>query len=249
MPEGSASGRRYSDREMALILKVASQIEARAPGGEGYSLAEIQTIAAEAGIDPALVLQAAATLEAERSSRSAAILGAPTLYRFQRSVAGEVPEGKLGDLVSTIRQVIGREGEVAEVLGSLEWWDGRSADETTHVQITPQQGRTAIRVTGRYGEAAAIPYLVAGIGAAIASVVVGTELHAAVLVELGAIAALWGAAYLGGRSVWRRLADAARRRLHGLADALAAQAAASLSPDRLPPAERAPGDRSAPSGM
>ena len=225
MEAGSELTRRYDDREMALIIKLASELEKREARGEAHSLAEIQEIAAQAGIDPELITQAARIFEAERASRASSLIGAPTAFRFQRSVAGEVPEDELGALVQAIRQLTGSEGEVARVLESLEWRDLDPFGTTTHVEITPRRGRTTIRVTARSGNAAGWSYLGAGILATILSVIVGKEMQAPVLVETGVIVALWGTGYLAARTVWRRLARQIESRLRRLTDGLTAQAA------------------------
>ncbi|MGD8868688.1 MAG: hypothetical protein PVI01_13705 [Gemmatimonadales bacterium] len=228
MDERSELRRRYDDREMALIIKLASELEKREASGEDHSLGEIQEIAAQAGIDPDLILQAARALEAERSNRASSLVGAPTLFHFQRSVAGELPDGELGSLVRVIRQLTGREGEVAHVLDSLEWRDLDPLGTTTHVEITPREGRTAIRITARSGNAASLSYVGAGIIAAILSVIAGKELQAPVLLEAGVILGLWGTCYLGARTVWRRLAAQLESRFRRLTDTLAAQVTEAL---------------------
>ncbi len=212
--------RRYSDQELSLILRLASELERTASSGEGHSLAEIQQIAAEAGIDPGLVLQAAAVLDARRA-RGAGLLGAPTTYRIQTSVAGELPESELGEVISTIRRLTGSEGEVGRVLDSVEWRQADPVGATRHVAITPRHGRTTIEVTGRYGDSAGWLYMGSAIVATIVSVVAATEIHAALPLELGVIAGL--PAYVGARGIWQRLASGSERRLRALADELANQ--------------------------
>ena len=231
MKDPTAPDRRYGDHEMALILKVAAELETRDPAGEGRSLAEFQEIAAEAGIDPQLVVEAARALAAERSQRSSLTLGAPTSYQLRRTVAGQLPEDELGELVRVIRDVMGREGKVTDVLDSVEWRGTDWAGGVTHVQITPKQGQTRISISGRYGNPAGFTYLWSGVIAMIASVIVGTELQAAFLVEAAAIAGVWGAAYVGGRFAWQRMARGIQKRLSALAEGITAQVAASRGPE------------------
>ena len=228
MDENPELMRRYDDHEMALIIKLASELEKRETRGESHSLAEIQEIAAQAGIDPGLILQAARALEGRRSSRASSLIGAPTTFRFDRSVTGELPDSELGSLVHAIRQLMGREGEVTQVLESLEWRDLDPLGTTTHVEITPRQGRTAIRVTARSGNTASWSYVGAGTLAAILSVIAGKEMQAPVLLEASVILGLWGTGYLAARTVWRRLAGQLENRLRRLTDALVAQATHAL---------------------
>lgn len=215
--------RRYSDQELALILKLAIDLERGEGGRAGHSLAEIQQIAAEAGIDPDLVVRAAATLEAQRGSGTTALLGAPTTFRCQRFVEGEVPQGELGELVRAIRHFTGREGRVSRVIDSLEWSEDSFEGAATHVAISPRRGRTLIEVTSRYVNNASLLYTGAAIVAAVGSVVAGTEIQAALGLEVGVIAAVWGSAYFAARTLWRRIARGGERRTRELADRLSRQ--------------------------
>ncbi len=184
--------RRYSDRELALILKLAADLEGEADAGSGHTLAEIQSIAAEAGIDPDLVVRAAAALASAKSPGTSALLGAPTTYRFQRHVEGELPASELGEIVRAIRRMTGEEGEVTQVLDSLEWRHERFEGAVTHIAISRHRGRTLIEVTRRYANNVGWLYAAAAIVAAAASVVAGTEMQAALALELGVISGLWG---------------------------------------------------------
>ncbi len=238
MADTHGGGRRYTDRETALILKLASELDAATPPGEGHSLSEIQEIAAEAGIDGDLVLQAARALEVRRTP-GAALAGAPTTFEFQRTLDGELADPALGALLSTIRRVTGQEGEAARLLDVLEWRATSAGGGTTHVEVSRRGGRTGLRVKGTYENVAAWPYLWAGILAAVVSVVAGTEIQATVLVEAGVIAGIWGSCYLGARAIWRRMARRLEGRLHSLLETVSAQAAQALAsspqdPGRLP---------------
>lgn len=223
VPGSPVDQRRYSDKELALILKLAVELERGAGGGAGHSLAEIQQIAAEAGIDPDLVIQAAAALEAQRRPGASILLGAPTTFRFQRYVDGEVPESELGEIVRAIRRFTGQEGQVSQLLGSLEWRQDSFEGAATHVAISPRRGRTLIEVTARYFNNASWVYTGAAIAAAVGSVVAGTEMHAALGLEVGVIAAVWGSAYLAARTIWRRMARGGERRTRELAEGLSRQ--------------------------
>lgn len=91
MPKQPETERRYSDKELALILKLAAERQAFSSelDDRGLTLTEIQQIAAEAGIDPQHVAEAAAVLEAQHGQRRLSLLGAPTRFVFDRTVAGE----------------------------------------------------------------------------------------------------------------------------------------------------------------
>lgn len=229
--------RRYSDKELALILKLATDLDGVTDAGSGHTLAEIQSIAAEAGIDPDLVVRAAASLASESGRGTTAFLGAPTTYRFQRHVEGELPESELGEIVRAIRRLTGEEGEVTQVLDALEWRHERFEGAVTHIAISRRRGRTMIEVTRRFANNAGWLY------AAAASVVAGTEIQAALALELGVLSGLWGSAYVGARALWKRIARRGRRDTQELAESLTRQigeAVRQLAPaaDRNPSGAR-----------
>ena len=80
--------RRYTDDEVALILRRAAELggETGPSRSEGLSLAEIQPVAREVGIDPATVARAAAALPTRRRDRLTAILGGPMYFRLEAIV-------------------------------------------------------------------------------------------------------------------------------------------------------------------
>ena len=235
MSQLPAEKRRYSDKELALIIKLAAELEGRvgaeAPGGV-HSLAEIQQIAEEAGLDPELILQAAASLESSAPSRKSLILGAPTEFRFQRTIDAEIDESDLGELISTIRQIMGHEGEVSSVLGLAEWKHYtqsefeltlRRSSPRDHVEISPRPGETRIRVTSRYATQAGLVFGAGAAAAGLASVLAVLWSGQAFPLEVGLIAGAWSAAYFGVRSYWRRASGQIERRARNLMDQLESQ--------------------------
>ena len=64
--------RRYNEKEVADIIKRASELqqaESTAESTTGMSLAELEQVAREAGLDPALVRRAATDLDTRVSDR------------------------------------------------------------------------------------------------------------------------------------------------------------------------------------
>ncbi len=235
MSQLPAEKRRYSDKELALIIKRAAELEGRVgaevPGGV-HSLAEIQQIAEEAGLDPELILQAAASLESSALSRKSLILGAPTEFRFQRTIDAEIDESDLGELISTIRQIMGHEGEVSSVLGVAEWKHYTQSEferalsrssPRDHVEISPRPGETKIRVTSRYATQAGFVFGAGAAAAGLVSVLAVLWSGQALPLEVGLIAGAWSAAYFGARSYWRRASSLIERRARNLMDQLESQ--------------------------
>lgn len=214
MTDSSRDKRRYSDREMALILKRAATLQEQGPDAvaqeQSHTLTELERIAIEVGIDPRYVAEAAAAVDAEPTAKKAPLLGAPISYQVGRIIEGEVPETEFAEMLDAIRKVTGRQGEVSRVLGAFEWKTGGPSGET-HVAIAPRRGKTSIRIGGRYGAGAGFVYSATGaIGAAL---LVGTSVLTRSEIDLGTLAAVAGGSYLAARTAWQVVAGRAERRL------------------------------------
>src|SRR4051812_37105994 len=164
-PAASAGERRYTEEELALILNRAAErqegVQASAPR---YTLADIQEIAAGAGIAPDHVASVAAALRDERVSRGGGVLGAPDRFRFEESIEGEVADDVVGELFDLVRRTLGVQGEVSEALGMVEW-KGQDAFGWSYVTVARRGGRTTIGVLSARGDAAAVAGTVGGLGA------------------------------------------------------------------------------------
>jgi hypothetical protein len=92
--------RKFTDREVREILKKAVE---RAPSralvkSEGLSLAELKAIGEEVGIDPARLEDAARAVTGGGAGRANRILGAPTVFNFERKVERELERAFLKSL-------------------------------------------------------------------------------------------------------------------------------------------------------
>jgi hypothetical protein len=249
------SERRYSDKELALILKLAAERSASSSesGGYGLTLAEIQQIAADAGIDPQHVIEAATALDTQHGSRALSWLGAPTRFVFDRTVAGDVTPTEISEIIDLIRQVTGMQGEVSQVFDSVEWKGHDLLDRHAYVTIRRQQGQTKIKVVGHWWGLALIVYLVGGAAGLLATIGIGKLIDPASAVGVGALVAGGvSGAYLTARTMWRHIARNVESKLKELTrrigDMVPTAAAAEVSatvevePERLSqqPEETAP---------
>lgn len=201
---------RFTDEELALILHRAAERELRAPlpAADGRSLAEIQAIAAEAGIDPAHVAREAAALRTERS----AVVGGMqdrTHFAFELTVPGELPEAERLALLDRARALTRMRGSVKQEPDALTW-TGTDGFGVTRVSLPARPGRTTIVVSEDRTSSA----IAAGFGAALLGVGV-----AVVAVPLLLIAGFGGApgvvaigALLAGGATWAGMRLRARRR-------------------------------------
>ena len=146
--------RRYTEEEMALILKRAVENQSGSglptrPPDQGFTLADMQEIGAEVGIDAGQIAAAAQSLE--HRLEATGTRSNPARVRFNRWVDVEVDEEDLRDMVALVRRNVKKPGEVTEVLGTVEW-RGKSSAGAHHVAIRPEQGGTRVEVEGTYYE-------------------------------------------------------------------------------------------------
>lgn len=223
----SSSPPRYSEQETALILKRAAELQEGADGrGSELSLREIQAAAAEAGISPGYVAEAAAELL--RPGPRVGWLGAPTRFHEERVVPAMLTPGAAGELVDCARHELGMHGQVTQVLDTVEW-RAQSPLGWTFVTFAPRDGGTRIAVTAARTDQAVLVGM-AGFGVGILSAIGG----AAVAISLadGPLAASFviaGAGVVGtvasARLMWRSAAARWARRTRAIAEALAERAA------------------------
>jgi hypothetical protein len=222
------SSRRYTDREVALVLRRASEIEETAGpgGGGGLSRADLEGIAHEVGISGEAI--ARALLELDRRRRPGSLVaGAPRVHRAVRAVPGELDEEALVRLIRVADERAEGTGVISQALGSVRW---TSSDrlQSTQVSITPGAGETTIQVVEKANARlkAALHGVPTGWGVIGAVAVVGTL----GIAGTGAVAVFAAGAGVGlgaGRLVWNLIAARSARRVERLAADLSAEARAA----------------------
>jgi hypothetical protein len=161
--------RKYRDDEVKQIFEVAAR---RGPAGEpralardeGLTLDEIQSIGAEAGIEPTAIAQAAAALDAPPIMVARrTVLGAPVAVGRMVQLPRALTDAEWEQLVVELRATFGARGRVA-VQGNLrEWWNGN-----LHACIEPgERGAYRLRLGSVKGNARPLTTLgVVGTGTA-----------------------------------------------------------------------------------
>lgn len=247
--------RRFSEKEVAQIIRRASELqedEAPADSASGMSLAELEQIAREAGLDPALVRRAASDLDSRVSDQAGGLAGAPTRLRLERTVEGELPPEEFEAVVLEIQSMLGEVGTASTLGRSLHWTASRSGRHrhdfrTVQVTISPRNGRTTIRIDEQlHGLAGGVfGGIVGGMGGGLtgAAVGVGMGVLQSGPATVGMVGAALGGAYLLARAVYARFVERRGRRLQELAAGLVERVAANAV--RLPPPAN-PAGRGAP---
>ncbi|MGH7553421.1 MAG: hypothetical protein ACREMQ_10405, partial [Longimicrobiales bacterium] len=207
MSDARLPERVYTEKEMTAILRRASEMQGRAAyGAEGLTLGEIQSIAAEAGINTDHVLRAARLLDEhvdqDRDEAETGIFGARTTYHAERVIVGEVSREDMAPLVRTIRRVMDKQGTLAEVIDSLEWQHKDSGD-STHVTVTPRSDRTRIEVLSNRGETAGLIFLFTELGALLSAFMLAVTVEPGILGTIAVLGTGGAAGFLGGRTWWK----------------------------------------------
>ncbi len=224
---------RFSEDEVRRILSRAAALQ-EAEGGPADSramtLAEIEQVAAEAGIDRALVRRAATELPAARRTPAPAphpLVGAPTRIVEEREVPGTVPQDVHDRILDRVQDVVGVPGQINSTPTLLTWSAQlpNVAQRSVMVKVSSRDGRTRVRVEENLGMLVGGYFggLLGGLGGG----GLGVVLPAVILVKIPALVPVAvGAWLLGLYGLTRRLvARKVRTRgdeLAALADEIAA---------------------------
>ena len=221
----SDGSRRFTDREVAMVLRKASEIEERegSAGSGGLSLEDLQEIAREVGIAPEAIAKAVDGLDTGRV-RTHLLAGAPAAHKAVHAVRGELNDGALGQLIGLMDDETDSAGAISEALGTVRW-TARDRLQTTQVSLTPQNGETVIQVVEKVRPR--LQRLTLLLPTAWATMFAGGFMSWTDATAAGTAAAFVAAALAGeavGRFFWNRLSARSRARVKHLAATLSRHA-------------------------
>ncbi len=249
--------RRYSEEEFGLILKRAIELDTRRsslpqrapappvlpPGG--LTLREIQEIAAEVGVSPARVLEAADLLAAQRWSPTARFFGGPAKMSARRSLPRRPLPEEMGRLLDVPRRLLKTDGESHEVLGGVEWknssWTG-----PVSVRVSPDGDGARLTVAVDRGGSAFLSHYVPILwGLGVAGITIGVLDPATTEAMVGIVAAGAASGYAVARTIWakstKRWQKLLRRMSSEIGELVEAAGVRHDPPDRQdPPGEDEP---------
>jgi hypothetical protein len=214
----------YTEEEAALILRRAAEL---APA-QTMSLAELEAVADEAGLDKALIRRAAVELR-ERGRDplpldEAGVFG-PTRTVYERIAAGAIDAQAWSRIVAEIRRHVDEPGHLEEIGDELIWRSrarGQSSGRDIRITVTPRQGKTLVRVEEKTSVLAGGLYggLIGGLAGAglgwilpVAIAVLGLPILIPVL-----LAGWVWASYLLARTIYRGTLANRRPQLEALAE-------------------------------
>lgn len=240
MSDGS---RRFTDREVALVLKRATELEeTEAPGSAaGLSLDDLREIAREVGISPKALDRAVASLE-RGPPIGTSLAGPPRVRKAVRAVPAELDQDGIARLMRVVDDRADSTGSITEALGSVRW-TGQDRFKSTRVSVTPKDGETTIEVVEKAEPKMRRVFHLLPTAWALMLAPLFLEMVEPSPVGMVGILILLVAVGVGiGRAGWTLVSAASARRVGRLAESLALEAAdapeATVAPDVTDAAER-----------
>ena len=217
------ASRHYSDEEIALILKRAIAAQRRLGTGsvsDGLSLETVRELASEIGLTPALIDEAAASLDAGRSSAPSWLLGGPVKRHVQDRYPVRLDSDRTQEALDILRRELATQGETHDVMGGVEWQGTRGLN-TLVASIAPRGDGTTVHVSGDATEVAIVIGVAVPVLSLAVSGIVMKAIHPGAGVEL--LTVMGG--FVGGlaiaRGLWARASAKLGRQVEGLRQALA----------------------------
>jgi hypothetical protein len=241
------AGRGYTDAEVKEIIGRAADLDAKYLAEQGnLSMGGVEQVAAEVGIPPARVREAARELDlppdmvlTEKGKAKIGLFNWPQKLEVNRFVEGEVSRSDYADLVEEMRAAFGTTGHISTLGRSMSWSAAPPGGigRNVHVTIRPQEGRTRIHIEenlAMVGPDMFAPFLGAAGGASVGLVLtasIGLLASPLILLPLGLLGGFMGF----NSTSYAIFASATKKRtpeLSRLADRLAAKVEEIASGER-----------------
>lgn len=220
--------RRYSDHDVALILRRALELEeqrSRPEVPDGVTLADLREIAREVGIDPSMVEKAASELDVSGSKASRALATESAVVRELRAVPRRLDAQEIRDLVLAVDRALPEQGTVSQALGEVRWTSpGRF--RSTQVAVKPGESETLISVEEALGDTRGPLVGVPASWGGVIGLMLGAQEGILTAVLVGTIMALAGV-FVGG-GIWQLVLDHHIQRVRRLMDRLVGLAQAGV---------------------
>jgi hypothetical protein len=213
--------RRWDEGEVGAILRRAIELQqeeerqgpqALARRGDGASLAELEAMAKEVGLEPALVRRAIAELEARpRPVPISPWTGGPRRIVFERVLPGEAGPAAVEALLPIIQGAVSLNGQGSMVGRTFTWawtltneWNSKKDfREGLTISVVPRDGATTVRIEERLTAFPMFFLPLVATGALSGGIGMGSlhsPLAAAAILLVAA-----GSSHLGARVLYRRL--------------------------------------------
>ncbi len=241
--EGLRGGPRVGDAEARGLISRAAALEAQRPtGGQSYSIGGVERLAAEAGIPPEHVREAAAESVpgTGQLKRGGILLVSPEL-EFEHFVPGAISEKQHAALLEEIRVTLGEIGQLNETLSESLSWSSKPQGYRTQVLVSSRGDSTRIHIADNdaapktvvMAPVALVSFVMFGITGAIVEGM-GVATGPTVVAAIGVGTGLFTTGWLGARAWFNRVMKRRQQRLAGLVTRLGQIVTGSR---QLPPAD------------
>lgn len=139
--------KRFSEADAQRIFAAAAERQhERGQTETGLSVEELEEIGRAAGLDPALVREAAMdSLRPEPVSYTKTVLGMPTQFRRERFIRGDITDEAWAQIVADLRRQFNKPGLVTDI-GKVREWRSHMNDQMQPVTVTLAPERDGTRV-------------------------------------------------------------------------------------------------------
>src|SRR5262249_32615853 len=155
MREAARRPERFSEEEVQQVLRRAAELQrrdSRVPTDvRALSLAELEQIAADSGINVQQIHRAILELEGRRHRAGSGLLGAPAHVHLERVLDHEGPRGAFEPLVSEMNRALGTTGQVSAVGETLTWSASNTSSGPVEIAISRVEGGTRITLNASFG--------------------------------------------------------------------------------------------------
>lgn len=228
----------YTEEEIGRILKEAASLQGREGSRPitGLSLAELQELARESGIDPGYVESAALAL-ADRSDQGAgSVLGGPLELTVRRRIPGQVSEETFARMVSEARRRLRRTGTTSGAGSTREWSAPSQLGASTSITLREADDHTDLEIYWTESQVLPIPFIVVPlIGIVVWLGIILNDMGLTGLAAASAIAAMLLVYTVAPLLAFRGITKSQRRTIHSLADRITglAREAGSVEPSSV----------------
>lgn len=238
MTDSTDLSRIYGDQEIGKILKRATELQHREPNAPpaGVTLAELEEIAAEAGIDPAYLRRAALEVDSgfHDSTLWTTLLGEELVLVRELTLPGVIGDDGFEQIVAVI-QANSREHGQPSLLGRTLTWRAETSSKTRTIQVvvTSRDGQTQIRLEENLTQMAVGLFAGNTIGVGVGfglgiGVPVGLQVLGSALFAVAAPLGFIGISYVASRAIYRAVVRNRNRRTGDLFDRIVAEASAAI---------------------
>lgn len=227
----------YGEKEIGRILKRATELQHREPSAPpaGVTLAELEEIAMEAGIDPSFLRRAAMEVESGGTGGLwEKVVGDELIVVRETTLEGEMVESGFERIVETLHAHSTDHGQPS-LLGRTLTWRAETANKTRTIQLTvsSRDGTTQIRMEENLSQTAGglIGGLTGGLGLGMGLGVglpIGLEVLGSALFAVAAPIGITAVSFIGARWIYRATVQKRKREIAALFDRVVLQAQDSI---------------------